>query len=191
MPKWLTSRKLWFTISSLTFITGAYMLLVIFAPVYIVPHQPEAIAHKLEEKPMIKDNRLYIPAIGVDVAIVEGDSEVVLEKGAWHRRPENGNPERGGNFVLSAHRFQMGITPQQTNEKSPFYHIDKLKENDEIHVDYSGKRFTYKITRKYQVDRYAITIENPSTEAKMTLYSCDLRGEEAGREVIEARPTSV
>lgn len=66
-------------------------------------------------------------------------------------------------------------------------YVDKLKENDEIYVDYDNKRFTYKITRKYQVDRYAISIESPSTEAKMTLYSCDLRGEQAGREVIEAK----
>lgn len=67
---------------------------------------------------------------------------------------------------------------------------DKLKEGDEIHVDYNKKRYTYTITRKYQVDRYAISIEDPSMEAKMTLYSCDLRGEQAGREVIEARPVS-
>lgn len=191
MSKWLTSRKFWLTISGLALVAGAYMLLVIFAPTYTAPHQSEVIALKLKEEPKIKDNRLYIPTIGVDVTIVEGDSESILEKGAWHRRPENGNPEKGGNFVLSAHRFQMGVTPQQTNEKSPFYHIDKLKEDDEIYVDYNGKRFTYIITRKYQVNRYAITIENPSTEPKMTLYSCDLRGEEAGREVIEARQTNI
>lgn len=106
----------------------------------------------------------------MDEAIVEGDAEAVLEKGAWHRRPENGNPEKGGNFVLSAHRFQMGFTPGQTNTKSPFYHIDKLKEGDEIHVDYNYKRYAYVITRKYQVDRYAISIEDPSKETKMTLF---------------------
>lgn len=170
--------------------SGIYILLVALAPAYIPTVQPQAIEQKLEKAPEIKENRLYIPAIGVDVAVVEGDTEAVLEKGAWHRQPENGNPEKGGNFVLSAHRFQMGITPQHTNEKSPFYHIDKLKEGGDIYVDYNGKRFDYKITRKYQVDRYAIAIEGPSTDAKMTLYSCDLRGEQAGREVIEARPVN-
>lgn len=187
MPKRLASRRIWLIASSLALAVGVYMLLVIFAPVYYEVSQPTVMEHKLKEEPKVKDNRLYIPTIGVDVAIVEGENESVLEKGAWHRRPENGNPETGGNFVLSAHRFQMGITPQQTNERSPFYHIDKLKENDEIHVDYNGKRFTYKIARKYQVDRYALAIENPSDEPKMTLYSCDLRGEQAGREVVEAK----
>ena len=188
LNKLFKARKFWLILSCLALVGGIYILLVALAPVYIPSTQPQAIEQKLEKTPEIKENRLYIPAIGVDVAIAEGDTEAVLEKGAWHRRPENGNPEKGGNFVLSAHRFQMGITPQHTNEKSPFYHIDKLKEGDDIHVDYNGKRFSYKITRKYQVDRYAITIENPSAEAKMTLYSCDLRGEQAGREVIEAKP---
>lgn len=164
------------------------MLLVALAPIYIPHEQSQAIEQKLQETPEVRENKLYIPTIGVDVAIVEGDNETVLEKGAWHRRPENGNPEKGGNFVLSAHRFQMGLTPQQTNTKSPFYHIDKLAEGDTILVDYNNKRYTYKITRKYQVDRYALSIEAPSVDAKMTLYSCDLRGEQAGREVIEAKP---
>lgn len=188
LKKLLKARKFWLILCCLAFAGGVYILLVALAPVYIPSTQPQAIEQKLEKAPEIKENRLYIPAIGVDVAVVEGDTEAVLEKGAWHRRPENGNPEKGGNFVLSAHRFQMGATPQQTNEKSPFYHIDKLKEGDDIYVDYNGKRFNYKITRKYQVDRYAIAIESPSTEPKMTLYSCDLRGEQAGREVIEATP---
>lgn len=190
MKKWLTSRKVWVVLSCLAFATGIYLFLVAFAPIYIPTEQPRAIEQKLQDTPEIKENRLYIPAIGVDEAVVEGDTEAVLEKGAWHRRPENGNPEKGGNFVLSAHRFQMGFTPGQTNAKSPFYHIDKLKEGDEILVDYNHKRYSYVVTRKYQVDRYAISIEGPSVEAKMTLYSCDLRGEQAGREVIEAKVKS-
>lgn len=130
---------------------------------------------------------MYIPAISVDVAINEGTA-AVLQKGAWHRKPENGNPERGGNFILSAHRFELGFTPQHTRAKSPFYHIDKLQAGDKIFVDYNQKRYVYEVTRKYKVDRNAVQIEAPSAEPKMTIYSCDLRGEAAGREVIEARP---
>lgn len=187
MRKWLISRKVWLSLGCLAFVVGVYLLLTGLAPVYIPQEQPQVVEQKLQNTLEIKENRLYIPTIGVDEAIVEGDNESVLEKGAWHRRPENGNPEKGGNFVLSAHRFQMGFTPGQTNANSPFYHIDKLKEGDEIHVDYNHKRYAYVVTRKYQVDRYAVTIEDFSEEAKMTLYSCDLRGEQAGREVIEAK----
>jgi sortase A len=187
LKKRFTPRRFWLVLCGLALVGGIYVLLVALAPIYTPSMSPQAINHKLQKTSEIKENRLYIPAIGVDVAIVEGNSEAVLEKGAWHRRPENGNPEKGGNFVLSAHRFQMGLTPQQTSAQSPFYHIDKLKEGDVIRVDYNEKRYTYEISRKYQVDRFAIAIENPSVDAKMTLYSCDLRGEQAGREVIEAK----
>ena len=190
MQKWLVSRRTWVVVSCSVLMTGIYLFIVALAPVYIPSVQPQVVEQKLKSAPEIKENRLYIPAINVDVAVVEGDSEMILEKGAWHRHPQNGNPEKGGNFVLSAHRFQMGLTPQQTNAKSPFYHIDKLKDGDTIQVDYNKKRYTYEIFRKYQVDRYAIHIEDPSSDAKMTLYSCDLRGEQAGREVIEARLVS-
>ena len=188
MPKWLQSRKVRLVICCLALCIGVYVLLVALAPVYMPSHQPKVVTQKLKKPPKTKENRLYIPAIGVDVAIVEGNTEAVLEKGAWHRRPENGNPEKGGNFILSAHRFKMGVTPGQTKSKSPFYHLDKLKSGDEILVDYNSKRYEYKITRKYKVDRYAVSIESPSKDAKMTLYSCDLRGEQAGREGIEATP---
>lgn len=148
---------------------------------------PAMTVRELIASPQTAENRLFIPKINVDIAIVEGDSASVLEKGAWHRRPQNGNPEKGGNFVLSAHRFELGLTPQQTRAKSPFYHIDKLQIGDKIYVDYNQKRFIYEITKKYQVERTAVEIESPSAEPKMTLYSCDLRGEAAGREVLEAK----
>jgi sortase (surface protein transpeptidase) len=49
-------------------------------------------------------------------------------------------------------------------------------------------RYAYKVSKKYSVSRTASEIEARSREPKMTLYSCDLRGEKAGRYVIEATP---
>ena len=184
----LPSRRMWLSVSVLSFAAGVYLLLNILAPNYVASSPVSAQVHMQHSESEIKENRLYIPSIDVNVAIVEGSSEAVLEKGAWHRQPQNGNPEKGGNFVLSAHRFQLGATPQQTSAKSPFYHIDRLRTGDKIHVDYNQKRYTYEVTTKYKVDRFALSIEGSSQEAKMTLYTCDLRGEQAGREVVEAKP---
>lgn len=185
-----TKKRLWLVLPIALFAAGVYLLITILAPAIPPDTGSETALRKQldDSRKAPEEDRLYIPAIGVDVAIAKGDTEAVLEKGAWHRRPESGDPERGGNFVLSAHRFEMGITPQQTRAKSPFYHIDKLQKGDEIIVDYNKKRYTYEITRKYYVDRVAIEIEDPSQDAKMTLYSCDLKGEAAGREVVEALP---
>lgn len=171
------------------FAVGGYILVTATAPGLPLDTAPNATALKVQTSPPeLKENRLYIPAINVDVLIAEGNSEAALDKGAWHRQPQNGNPEKGGNFVLSAHRFEMGLTPQQTRAKSPFYHIDKLKAGDKVYVDYNKKRYAYEVVNKYEVARSAVAIEAASAEPKMTLYSCDLRGEAAGREVIEAKP---
>jgi LPXTG-site transpeptidase (sortase) family protein len=169
---------------------GAYLLLLSFAP--MLPNTPLLgvttidVSQSLAERPGARGDRLYIPKINVDLPI--GDDQAALEKGAWHRMSENGNPERGGNFVLSAHRFVMGWTPQTTRNNSPFYHLDRLQPGDEIFVDYNAKRTRYKVDRLYPVPKNAVEIEGPSKTAKLTLYSCDLRGESAGRLVVEALP---
>lgn len=171
-------------------IVGVYIIMTVLSPgmPLLSGRAPDETTKKLEDAPGAHGNRLFIPQINVDVAVVEGNSEVALEKGAWHRRPENGNPERGGNFVLSAHRFVMSFTPQGTAVKSPFYNIDKLKVGDKLSVDYNHKRYQYEIKRKYSVAPTAVEIEGPSETPKMTLYSCTLQGSQDGREVIEAVP---
>ena len=137
----------------------------------------------------ITDNRLYIPKIDINLPYSTGDART-MENGAWWRVPENGNPEDGGNFVLSAHRFIMGMTPEQTLRKSPFYNIDKLAVGDQIIIDYSGRRYTYKISQIFSVKPEAIEIENRTNEPQLTLYSCTLGGASDGREVIIAKPVT-
>ena len=139
---------------------------------------------KTENK--ITENRLYIPKIDINLPYVSGGAET-MEHGAWWRKPENGNPKDGGNFVLSAHRFIMGLTPQQTLRKSPFYNIDKLTVGDEIIIDYNGVRYNYVISEKQSVNPDAIEIEQRTDQPQLTLYSCTLGGANDGRDVIIAK----
>lgn len=187
----LNHHWLW-VLAAVFLAAGLYVIFVAFAPALgspmITGRAADATKKLLQDTPGSHGDRLYIPQINVDVSVVQGTDESALEKGAWHRKPENGNPRDGGNFVLSAHRFVMSFTPQGTAVKSPFYHIDKLKLGDILTVDYDGKRYDYEITRMYTVKPTDIGIEDRSPDAKMTLYSCTLSGEKDGREVIEARP---
>ena len=137
----------------------------------------------------ISANRLYIPKIDINLPYSTGGAET-MENGAWWRMPENGNPRDGGNFVLSAHRFIMGLTPEQTWRKSPFYGIDKLDVGDEIIIDYDGQRYTYQISQKYAVAPTAVEIESRTDDTRLTLYSCTLGGASDGREVIIAKRKS-
>lgn len=139
---------------------------------------------KTENK--ITENRLYIPKIDINLPYAVGGPEI-MEHGAWWRKPENGNPKDGGNFVLSAHRFIMGLTPQQTLRKSPFYNIDKLAVGDEIIIDYEGVRYAYTIREKLSVKPEATEIEQRTTQSQLTLYSCTLGGANDGRDVFIAK----
>lgn len=136
--------------------------------------------------PEEKDNRIVIPKIGVNIPYGEGAAS--LDKGAEWRWPDRGNPERGGNFIIAAHRFSIQPTPLGTIEKSPFYNIDKLVVGDKIVVDYNGTRYGYEVTKIFEVKPTQIEIEAPSEEPKLTLYSCELGGSDAGRVVIIGKP---
>lgn len=177
---------------ALLFIGGLYVLLLALTPtIATLPVVREAMKNQvrtaLTQQPA-RTNRLYLPSIGVNIAIVTGNDTSALLKGAWHRKPANGNPKDGGNFVLSAHRFDMGWTPEGTLKKSPFYHLDEVKIGDKIVVDYQGTRYSYTVSRIYHVDPQAIHIENRTRKPTLTLYSCTLRGSADGRDVVEAVP---
>ena len=179
-------------VAAIMILAGLYTLAVALTPAIIAPTinpTSNKTVKQLQSKAAITENRLYIPKIDVNLPYATG-SETVMEKGAWWRRPDNGNPADGGNFVLSAHRFIMGLTPQQTLRKSPFYNIDRLKTGDELVVDYDGKRYTYEISKIFSVTPDAIEIENRTNEPQLTLYSCTLGGSADGREVIVAKPIS-
>lgn len=135
-------------------------------------------------------NRIQIEKMNIEVPYFGEKTAAALEKGAWWRFPDRGNPQKGGNFILSAHRFYLGATPAGTKTRSPFYKLDKLNSGDKIRVFYEGKWYDYQVAKKYSVKPNATEIENKSVEAKLTLYTCSLRGSADGRVVIEAAPIS-
>ena len=179
-------------VATIMILAGLYTLAVVLTPAIIAPTinpTSNKTVKQLQSKAAITENRLYIPKIDVNLPYATG-SETVMEKGAWWRQPDNGNPADGGNFVLSAHRFIMGLTPQQTLRKSPFYNINKLEIGDKISIDYSGKRYEYTISKIFAVAPDAVEIEQRTDRPQLTLYSCTLGGSADGREVIVAKPLS-
>ena len=88
---------------------GGYLLITIFSPFFatqfIDPKNNETtkVLQKTTDE-FHPENRIYIPAINVNIPYKTGGAEV-LELTAWWRKPENGNPKEGGNFIVAAHRF--------------------------------------------------------------------------------------
>jgi sortase (surface protein transpeptidase) len=139
------------------------------------------------EQPGQHGDRLFIPQLNIDIPIGQGDAKA-LNDGAWWGAPENGNPREGGNFVLSAYGFRLGLTPQQTRDGSPFHHLSRLQIDDEIFVDYEGVRYVYKVSNKYPAPDNINEIEQRTEEARLTLYATNSFGDSTGSDVIEAEP---
>lgn len=134
-----------------------------------------------------RDDRLIIPSVDINTPYFSGGDEV-LDKGAWHRFAERGDPQRGGNFILAGHRFVMTGSFKRTMTQSRFYNLDKVKKGDSVIVDWKGVRYKYVVNRTYTVKPGQISIENPSVRPKLTIYTCTLGGTYDGRIVVEATP---
>lgn len=161
-----------------------YMALIATAPLLYL-HLGKKDTKTIASTAVSRQNMVFIPRINVAIEYKTGDASV-LNTAAWHRYPERGNPKEGGNFILSAHRFELAPTPQETHRKSPFFGINMLEKGDQIYIDYDQKRYEYIVERRYSVTPDQTSIEASSDTPKMTLYSCTLGGAYDGREVIEA-----
>jgi len=184
--------KLWWALPVFGLVIGGYVLINTVSPAISMLNGPvDATAKRLTaEKPAFDESRLYVPKLNIDVVVadIDGDEGAALESGAVHRTPESGNPLEGGNFVVAAHRFQLGLTPDQTRKQSPFYHIDQMQIGDQIYVDFQGTRYAYEVSGKKAVDQGATEIEQRTDEHQLTMYSRSPKGPEAGGEVIVAKP---
>lgn len=171
------------SLAAVAFISGLYLLILVLSPAVapLITQKPIDI-NKLSA-PTVKDNRIIIPKIGVNIHY--GTGAAALTAGAeWRYSDRNNNPETGGNFIIAAHRLTIEPTPWSTVIKSPFYNIDKLAIGDKIFIDFNGSRYAYNIGSIFNVTPNQVQIEAPSDTPKLTLYSCDLSGAATGRVVI-------
>lgn len=118
-------------------------------------------------RPVPSDNRLVIPKIGVDVSIVEGKNEnAALLAGAWHL-PDTSSPDKGGNMVISGHRFRFR-PPNNTT----FYLLDKIMKDDLFIIYWQGKEYDYKVSETKIVNPNQVEILNNTAQAQVTLFTC-------------------
>ncbi len=166
-------------------VVGLYLAYLLLTPKLPILAGPSEIDLNTTDDATDNRDRIQIEKINLEVPFFTGSAEE-LDKGAWHRYPDRGDPKDGGNFILSAHRFSIGTTPAETKKRSPFYNLEKLEVGDTMRIFYQDKWYTYTVTKKYNVKPNATEIEAPSETSKLTLYSCSLNGSADGRIVIEA-----
>lgn len=114
------------------------------------------------------ENRLIAPAMGLESPILEAREDwpyPALNNGIWHK-PNSSTPDKGSNTVLTGHRFIYN------NPNGVFYHLDKLKIDDNLAVVWNQKRYIYKVRAIKIVKPNQTSIEKPTTKDQLTLYTC-------------------
>ena len=175
-------RLILLIISIISILAGLYLLLILFTPKLVATIQKNS-TQQLDSD----QNQLVIPEVSIKAYILEGGEEQ-LEYGAWHRYPERGNPEIGGNFILSGHSFVWAYTPWKVNEKSIFYNLKDVRTGDEISVRWGSEDYKYKVEQTFDVKPNQTDIEKPSVEPRLTIYTCTEAGSADGRVVVIAKP---
>ena len=130
--------------------------------------------------------RIKIPAIGVDVVVVEGTTASALRAGAGHY-PGTPLPCEVGNVAIAGHRTTYG---------KPFANIDQLKPGDTIELDTPIGGCIYKIAlhaitvadaaMPFIVTSNNIDVVKPTPDRTLTLTSCHPKGSASHRIVIQA-----
>ena len=121
--------------------------------------------------------RIRIPAIDVDVVVVEGTTASALRAGAGHY-PQTPLPCEQGNVGIAGHRTTYG---------RPFHNLDRLKEGDEIILETPVGECTYKVAKvPFVVLPDDTSVVAPSTDSLLTLTTCHPKGSASHRLVVRA-----
>lgn len=113
--------------------------------------------------------------------VVEGTSVADLRRGPGHYADTAG-PGEDGNFALSGHRTTYG---------APFFHLDRLREGDEIHVvDRQNREWVYEFREQRIVEPTDVWVieDDPlgDGEPLLTLTTCHPRFSDAQRMIVFA-----
>ncbi len=121
--------------------------------------------------------RLRIPALDVDVVVVEGTTPSALRAGAGHYA-NTAMPCDTGNVAIAGHRTTFG---------KPFVNIDRLKPGDVIELATPIGGCTYQVSRPpYIVGPQDVTPLDPTNQRLLTLTTCHPKGSAAQRLIVRA-----
>jgi sortase A len=168
---------------SLIILINAYIILAPFMPVAAFwwenrggTRQRELIA-KIQQAPEQQAvtkpsppeaNQVIIPAMLLDQPILEGPVSAtysILAKGIW-RWPRGSTPDKGGNTTLIGHRFTY------TNPRGVLYYLNKVTLGDEIGLIWDNDLYTYKVSSITEIPPTDTAIENNTTDARLTIFTC-------------------
>lgn len=126
--------------------------------------------------------RLKIPALDVEVVVVEGTSASALRAGAGHY-PKTPLPCETGNVAIAGHRTTYG---------RPFSNIDRLEPGDAIILETPLGGCTYEVSGAPFVTTptdFSVVANDPSSST-LTLTTCHPKGSARQRLIVKATLTA-
>jgi sortase A len=121
--------------------------------------------------------RIRIPAINLDMVVVQGTTADALRAGAGHY-PSTPLPCDAGNVAIAGHRTTFG---------KPFANVDQLKPGDTIELDTPIGGCVYQVSKApFVVTPEDLSVIAASTERTLTLTTCNPKGSAAQRLVVKA-----
>ena len=179
------------TLSISLIVLGAYILISPFLPkilFYFSAHDSTPYGGKLssyyekdDNQPIPQENRLVIPSLSINEEIKEGPGiDVINSNGVWRRPASSNNPDIS-NMVVVGHRFLY------TNPRGTFYNLDKLSKGAKLAIYWQGAEHVYEVSSSYIVDPNDKSVETPSSEPELTLYTCTPLITASHRLVIKAK----
>jgi len=130
------------------------------------------------------DNRIVIPSIQINEPIVGSNTINSIKDGGTWLRPNSKAPNDKGNTVIVGHRFYG-------SNVSTFYHLDKVLVGQKLAIYWEGQEILYEVTEVKIVSATSVEIEAPSTEKKLTLYTCHPIWTAKERLVVIAKPVAL
>jgi sortase A len=121
--------------------------------------------------------RIKIPALGVDMVVVQGTTESALQAGAGHY-PDTPLPCEAGNVAIAGHRTTYG---------KPFANLDRLKPGDTIELVTPVGGCMYQVSKDpFVVSPSDVSVLAATTVRSVTLTTCNPKGSAAQRLVVRA-----
>jgi LPXTG-site transpeptidase (sortase) family protein len=169
----LTHRQFNHGLTAVVVLFGVYLMAAPFAPqLWWKVHPPKLPAEysqiigptKNTEQPVPSENLLVIPRLGMREVIHDGPTQAELRKGVW-LVPHTSQPDKDSNTVIIGHRFTYA-------GPAVFYFLEKVQLGDYIVVDWHGKEYTYKVATIREVEPTELSVQNPSSNPELTLYTC-------------------
>jgi len=120
-----------------------------------------ALAHEKSLKRQLRGivGRLLIPALNLNVMVLEGTDPWTLNRAVGHIE-STALPGRGGNIGISAHRDGY------------FRNLGRIGRGDEISIVTTEKTYTYAVESTHIVNPEDVEVLSPSDQPVLTLVTC-------------------